>query len=551
MSKPDSVRKAESTASAREKAAEWADAAPQRPRGSETKIALLLVVVLLGALSVVVYKKMSLKAEDVAQSRDFQPVSDGAGGAGVAADDAGAGDTAPWQSESGTATDDVSADPWNSAAGDEQSPEFAQSEPTSGEWGSSDPDSQTTMSQSEPAFAQSEPGVNGAAETSDEAWDPFDTTGSSSGADTTATAVAEHGAAEAYDPFAGDSGQTGPSGNGTSASESSDPFDAESGTNSQTESSSVAASEADGPAMELFAEESTDASAESAPALESPGESAWDLAAAPNQENGEVIEAAEATESEPLLLAPSAETAAVEADNPFESPPGLSSERRTAQLDTGSDTATLTFEPEPEPESREPADVTWSNGPGDAASANEGAFHGGSDPESDPFSTASGVSLAASEDEVSIHVVKSGDSFWTISRQHYGAGRYFNALAAYNQARIPNPQTIRPGMKVMVPDAAVLQQRYPQLTGGTYSPGQTDQSAPSGLFIERGQPMYRVGKGDTLTDIAHQHLGRASRWIQIYGMNQGQLTNGASLKTGMVLRLPADASQVTAASDGQ
>jgi nucleoid-associated protein YgaU len=159
------------------------------------------------------------------------------------------------------------------------------------------------------------------------------------------------------------------------------------------------------------------------------------------------------------------------------------------------------------------------------------------------------VSLAASEDEVSIHVVESGDSFWTISREHYGAGRYFNALAAYNQARIPNPQMIRPGMKVMVPDASVLRQRYPLLTGGTYSPGQTDQTAPSGLFVERGQPMYRVGKGDTLTGIAHKHLGRASRWIQIYGMNQGQLTNGTSLKAGMVLRLPSDASHRAASSE--
>ena len=103
---------------------------------------------------------------------------------------------------------------------------------------------------------------------------------------------------------------------------------------------------------------------------------------------------------------------------------------------------------------------------------------------------------------------------------------------------------MRPGMKVMVPEPAVLQQRYPQLTGGTYSPGQT--SDRTGFYVESGQPMYRVAKGDTLSGISHQHLGRASRWIQIYGMNQTQLTSASSLKIGMVLKLPNDAARVSA-----
>jgi nucleoid-associated protein YgaU len=556
MSKPDSTRTAESSAPASEQSAEWGAALSQRSRGSETKIALLLVVVLLGALSFVVYKKMNLNAQDVAQSTDFQPVSDSAQSESVVSDESGTEDVAPWQDEPGAAAGDGQTDPWSDADGDQTSPAFAQSEPVSVEWGSAEADGPNTTTQARLEMSQSEPETAGSSGRSDEAWDPFASqdTPVSEGISTGSVAADKGASSEAFDPFAGSGGQSEPPNNGNWSSDSSsgsaDPF---TGGDSDTEEGSgaeatVAASGADGPVMELFADEASVTQNEPVPASESAGESPWDLTETTQDESIATVETRQPTEAEPLLMAPSAAQAVpVNAGNPFDAASEPGSEPAPVEsASSGFDEESPTVTYEPLPASSEPAAGSWSSETVDFASTSNDAFDAGPSYENDPFSSASGVSLAASEDEVTIHIVKSGESFWTIARQHYGAGRYFNALAAYNQARIPNPQTIRPGMKVMVPDASVLQQRYPQLTGGTYSPGQTDEPAPSGLFVERGQPMYRVGKGDTLSEIAHKHLGRASRWIQIYGMNQGQLTNGGSLKVGMVLRLPSDASQTVA-----
>lgn len=152
----------------------------------------------------------------------------------------------------------------------------------------------------------------------------------------------------------------------------------------------------------------------------------------------------------------------------------------------------------------------------------------------------------------SVHEVQPGENYWTISRQHYGTARYFAALAEYNRHRIPRPDRMKPGMFVLIPEDKVLEQRYPQIAGIRDMKPSPESLEPSGYFIApNGQPMYRIGKGDTLTDIAETHLGRTARWTQIVGMNRDILRDANSLKIGMVLRLPHDASQVALAPKGQ
>ncbi len=106
---------------------------------------------------------------------------------------------------------------------------------------------------------------------------------------------------------------------------------------------------------------------------------------------------------------------------------------------------------------------------------------------------------------------------------------------------------MRPGMKVMVPSKAKLVQHFPQLVSGQSTrPYVGPTNAPEGFSLDHsGRPQYLVVKGDTLSEIAERHLGRSSRWRQIYGMNRDQLVDAHSLKTGMLLRLPADATQVS------
>ena len=74
---------------------------------------------------------------------------------------------------------------------------------------------------------------------------------------------------------------------------------------------------------------------------------------------------------------------------------------------------------------------------------------------------------------------------------------------------------------------------------------QTKPNEPAGiLFNEQGYPLFRIGETDTLTSIASDHLGRASRWQQVYNMNRDQLQSPDKLQIGMLLKLPADASRV-------
>lgn len=172
-------------------------------------------------------------------------------------------------------------------------------------------------------------------------------------------------------------------------------------------------------------------------------------------------------------------------------------------------------------------------------------------PEEQPVQPAIGVAkfvdsepvqqVAGVADECEILTVRTDDNYWKISRRAYGTARYFSSLALYNQHRIPDPRKLRPGMKVLIPSPEVLQKRYPEFFEDT----QKKKSLPTGFFVQAdGTPAYRVGERETLSEISQQHLGRASRWIQIYRLNQQSLADPNRLKPGTVLLLPEDATNV-------
>ena len=74
-------------------------------------------------------------------------------------------------------------------------------------------------------------------------------------------------------------------------------------------------------------------------------------------------------------------------------------------------------------------------------------------------------------------------------------------------------------------------------------PNATTQAA--GLFRDdNGVVWYRVGEGDTLSEIADHYLGRMSRAEMIVNLNRERLPDPNNLKIGQVLRMPNDASPV-------
>ena len=175
--------------------------------------------------------------------------------------------------------------------------------------------------------------------------------------------------------------------------------------------------------------------------------------------------------------------------------------------------------------------------------------------------------------------IEPSDNYWMISRKKYGTGRYFMALAQHNAQVITDPKRMRPGVIIATPPADALERAYPQLiptagavdpiqTASVSTPGaatsgqataatsaraaQTEDESDAGFFVANdGTPMYRVGREDTLSGISQRHLGRSSRWVQVFEMNRDVLTDGNTLKIGAVLRLPADASRVDVVGGGR
>lgn len=149
-----------------------------------------------------------------------------------------------------------------------------------------------------------------------------------------------------------------------------------------------------------------------------------------------------------------------------------------------------------------------------------------------------------------VYTVQADETYWSISKKLYGTIRYFQALAEHNRHRVGDPKNLRPGMKILVPEAELMEQLYAKILPGGPKPGLPSEPQPEGLFFtSNGQPMYRVGQEDTLGSIALKHLGRTTRWVEIYTLNQDTLKTPDRLRIGIVLKMPADASRIVYEGD--
>ena len=64
-------------------------------------------------------------------------------------------------------------------------------------------------------------------------------------------------------------------------------------------------------------------------------------------------------------------------------------------------------------------------------------------------------------------------------------------------------------------------------------------TVPGGAGGGGGGQTYTVHAGDTLSDIARRHYGKASRWHAIFEANRDQLDDPDLIRPGQVLKLPA------------
>jgi len=80
-----------------------------------------------------------------------------------------------------------------------------------------------------------------------------------------------------------------------------------------------------------------------------------------------------------------------------------------------------------------------------------------------------------------------------------------------------------------------------QVTGGPSAgagAGATSTAGSAATATAKAAKPYTVKAGDTLSQIAKEHLGSANAYMRIFELNKDQLTDPDKIRPGQVLRLP-------------
>ena len=170
------------------------------------------------------------------------------------------------------------------------------------------------------------------------------------------------------------------------------------------------------------------------------------------------------------------------------------------------------------------------------------------------YSSGSGSNYGGGPQPDGSYIVKPHQNYWAISKDVYGTGAYFKALAEANRSSIPDENRLKVGDRVKTPDLAKLEQSYPELCP---APERRDimrkraEMASSSPRYGGSEHQYIVQSGDTLYDIARFELGDAARWTEIYEINRQVLQDSFDYLTpGLKLAMPSKDGKASAPASG-
>ncbi len=132
---------------------------------------------------------------------------------------------------------------------------------------------------------------------------------------------------------------------------------------------------------------------------------------------------------------------------------------------------------------------------------------------------------------------KPGDTYWSVSEIAYQDGRYFRALFRHNRSSYPDYKLVS-GLELKTPTKRELEKQWP---ADCPTVSEADASPKPGNSVETNA--YHVtSRGETLFEIARQKLNQASRFAEIYQLNQNSLESDvrpdSPLPDGLKLILP-------------
>jgi nucleoid-associated protein YgaU len=137
------------------------------------------------------------------------------------------------------------------------------------------------------------------------------------------------------------------------------------------------------------------------------------------------------------------------------------------------------------------------------------------------------------------HVVEKGETLASIARARLGSANRWRDLALWNG--IADPGTLQSGvhLRLAPPDDSA---RADTAKSDSRSEPRSEKnpSPANGAAKEKGpvagDRTHRIARGDTLSHIATQYLGDASRWREIQRLNN--IADPANLTEGRTLQLP-------------
>ena len=132
------------------------------------------------------------------------------------------------------------------------------------------------------------------------------------------------------------------------------------------------------------------------------------------------------------------------------------------------------------------------------------------------------------------HTVKPGETLTSIARKHYdGDGNLWRSIRDANPGKVGANGEIVQGVVLTIPKRSI----------GTENPGGelADLEADETSRPERKRVrVITVQEGQTVSELAYEHLGSANKWQLIMDVNTDVLEKPEHLRAGMKLRIPAE-----------
>ena len=151
------------------------------------------------------------------------------------------------------------------------------------------------------------------------------------------------------------------------------------------------------------------------------------------------------------------------------------------------------------------------------------------------------------------HAVRSGETLAEIARHYYNNPDFARAIALANPSSLDRDGRPRVGARLSIPSlgAPVFSQLFASETTGhaEHAPRVEDDAPalPGEPMREPAKPrQIEVKAGDTLSELAAEHLGSAGKWDVLLEANRGVLSSPQALRAGMTLRLPPSEPEIAA-----